>query len=146
MKNPGFEFIDHTADVQARCYGSTLEQAFEQALYSLMATISPNLEEIKPLVNKSIKISAEDKKALLFDFLTEFLYIFDVDGLLFSKIVVEEIKKKNDDEYSLVAKASGEPLDKSRHSIGIEVKAITYSYMNIEENPNNVIIDIVFDI
>ena len=145
MKNNRFEFIDHTADVQARCYGSTLEQAFEQALYSLMATISPNLDKIKPLVKKSIKISAEDKKALLFDFLTEFLYIFDVDGLLFSQIVVNTIKKKKN-EYSLVAEAYGEPFDNSRHSIGIEVKAVTYSYMNIEENPNNVIIDIVFDI
>lgn len=145
MKKPWFEFIDHTADVQARCYGSTLEEAFEQAVYSLMATISPNLEEIKPSINKSIKISAEDKKALLFDFLTEFLYIFDVDGLLFSQIAINAIKKKKN-EYYLVANARGEPFDKSRHSIGIEVKAITYSYMNIEEKPNNVIIDVVFDI
>ena len=145
MKDPRFEFIDHTADVQVRCYGSTLEQAFEQAVYSLMTTISPNLEEIKPLVQKSIKISAEDKKALLFDFLTEFLYIFDVDELLFSQIIVEAIKKKKN-EYSIVAEAFGEPFDKSRHSIGIEVKAITYSYMNIEENPDFVIVDVVFDI
>ena len=145
MKKPSFEFIDHTADVQVKCYGFTLEQAFEQAAYSLMATISPNLKEIKPSVNKLIKISAEDKKALLFDFLTEFLYIFDVDGLLFSQIVIDEIiEKKN--EYSLIAKARGESFDKSRHSIGIEVKAITYSYMSIEEKPNNVIIDVVFDI
>ena len=110
-----------------------------------METISPNLEAIKPLVNRSINIRAEDKKALLFDFLTEFLYIFDVDGLVFSQIVVDAIKKKKN-EYSLVAKAKGEPFDKSRHSIGIEVKAITYSYMNIEEKPHNVIIDVVFDI
>ena len=40
----------------------------------------------------------------------------------------------------------GEKFDKSKHEIGIEVKAITYSYMNIDENSDIVIIDVVFDI
>jgi SHS2 domain-containing protein len=145
MKKSGYEYKDHTADVQARCYGPTLEKAFEQAAYSLIATISPNLKQIAPIVNKSIRVSAEDKQALLFDFLTEFLYIFDVDELIFSKIIVKNIEKL-DNGYILIANAIGEKFDKSKHKIGIEVKAITYSYMNIEEHPNNVIIDVVFDI
>jgi SHS2 domain-containing protein len=145
MKRSGYEYIDHTADVQARCYGTTLEKAFEQAVYSLMATISPNLEKVKALVNKSIIVKAEDKQALLFDFLTEFLYIFDVEGLIFSQIIVKKIKKK-ENGYLLVADARGEKFDRSKHEIGIEVKAITYSYMNIEENVDNVIIDVIFDI
>ena len=145
MKKSGYEYKDHTADVQARCYGPTLEKAFEQAAYSLIATISPDLKRIEPIVKKSIRVKAEDKQALLFDFLTEFLYIFDVDGLIFSKIIVKNIKKL-ENVYVLAANASGEKFDKSKHKIGIEVKAITYSYMNIEENPNKVIIDVVFDI
>jgi SHS2 domain-containing protein len=145
MKKSGYEYKDHTADVQARCYGPTLEKAFEQAAYSLIATISPNLKQIAPIVNKSIRVRAEDKQALLFDFLTEFLYIFDVDELIFSKIIVKNIEKL-DNGYILIANARGEKFDKSKHKIGIEVKAITYSYMNIEEHPNNVIIDVVFDI
>ena len=143
MKKAGYEYKDHTADVQVRCYAPTLEKAFEQAAYSLIATISPDLKQIEPIVNKSIRIKAEDKQALLFDFLTEFLYIFDVEGLIFSKIIVKNIKKL-DNGYALAANARGEKFNKSKHEIGIEVKAITYSYMNIEENPNNVIIDVVF--
>ena len=145
MKRSGYEYKDHTADVQARCYGPTLEKAFEQAAYSLMATISPNLKKVKKLVNKSITVEAEDKQALLFDFLTEFLYIFDVEELIFSKIIVPKIKKK-ENGYLLIAEVRGEKFDKSKHEIGIEVKAITYSYMNIDENSDIVIIDVVFDI
>lgn len=145
MKIPGFEYIDHTADVQARCYGFSLEQAFEQTAYSLMMTISPNLEKIQILEKKEITIKSEDKEALLFDFLSEFLYIFDVEGLLFSQIIVEKINKI-ENEYTLIAHASGEKFNKLRHDIGIEVKAITYSYMNIEEKSEKTIIDIVFDI
>jgi len=45
MKKAGFEFRDHTADVQVRSWGSSLEEAFSQTAYSLMATITPNLKK-----------------------------------------------------------------------------------------------------
>jgi SHS2 domain-containing protein len=145
MKKPGYEFIDHTADVQVKSWGKTLEEAFTQTAYSLMATISPNLKKISPNVEKTLKIRAEDKQALLFDFLSEFLYIFDVDELIFSEINVNYIKNI-DDEYELQANMKGEKFSRAIHELGIEVKAITYSFMKIEENIDNVEINIVFDI
>jgi SHS2 domain-containing protein len=58
---------------------------------------------------------------------------------------VKKIKKSND-QYELQAVLRGEKFDKNKHEIGIEVKAITYSYMTIEEDKENVKINIVFDI
>jgi SHS2 domain-containing protein len=145
VKVPGFEYIDHTADVQVRCYGFSIEQAFEQAAYSLMKTISPDLEKIQIIEKKEITIKAEDKEALLENFLSEFLYIFDVEGLIFSQIIIKKVIKI-ESEYRLIAIAKGEKFDKFRHEIGIEVKAITYSYMNIDEKSDLTVIDIVFDI
>ena len=145
MKKAGFEFRDHTADVQVRSWGSSLEEAFAQTAYSLMATITPNLNKITPKVERIITIEAEDKEALLFDFLSEFLYIFDVDELVFNKIYVRSIKKFKDN-YKLRATLKGEKFDLDKHEIGIEVKAITYSFLNIEEKLESIVIDIVFDI
>jgi SHS2 domain-containing protein len=145
MKNAGFKFIEHTADVKVKAWGSNLEEAFSQVALGLMATISPNLEKIKHELVREITIESEDKYALAIDFLTEFLYIFDVDALIFSEINIETIKLKNDN-YQLKAIAKGEKFDKNTHEIGTEVKAITYSFMNIEEKQNEVTIDIVFDI
>ena len=145
MKKAGFEFRDHTADVQVRSWGPSLEVAFSQTAYSLMATITPNLKKITPEVEKEITIEAEDIEALLFDFLSEFLYIFDVDELVFNQINVSKIKKSNDN-YKLHATLKGERFDLNKHEIGIEVKAITYSFLNIEKKHGNFIIDIVFDI
>jgi len=145
MKKAGFEFRDHTADVQVRSWGSSLEEAFSQTAYSLMATITPDLKKITPKVERKIIIKAEDKEALLFDFLSEFLYIFDVDELVFSQIYVSKIEKSNDN-YKLQATLKGEKFDLNKHEIGIEVKAITYSFINIEEKHESTIIDIVFDI
>ncbi len=145
MKEAGFEFKDHTADVQVRSWGKTLEEAFSQTALSLMTTITPDLKKISPLIIKNIEINSEDIYALCFDFLSEFLYIFDVDELIFNEITVDFIKKKIDG-YKLKATAIGEKFDRNKHEIGTEVKAITYSFMNIEEKKDKIEIDITFDI
>jgi SHS2 domain-containing protein len=145
MKKPGYKFLEHTADVSVEIQGTSLEEAFEQTVYSLMETITPDLSLISPKIEKTITIEAEDKEALLFDFLTEFLYIFDVDGLIFNDITINKIQKVQD-KYRLNALIKGEKFDKSKHKIGTEVKAITYSFMEIEEKKEKVTIKIVFDI
>ena len=145
MKEAGFVYKDHTADVRVRSWGRTLEEAFSQTALSLMATITPDLSKISQEIEKQIEIESEDKYALCFDFLSEFLYIFDVEELVFSNIIVKTIEKTND-KFKLEAIVYGEIFDKKKHEIGTEVKAITYSFMNIEQKKNKVEIDIVFDI
>ena len=145
MKGAGFVFMEHTADVSVRSWGRNLEEAFSQTALSLMTTITPNLKKISQLIEKKFEIESEDKYALCFDFLSEFLYIFDVEDLVFSNVTVKSIQKI-EEKYKLIALAKGEPFDREKHEIGTEVKAITYSFMNIEENENKVEINIVFDI
>ncbi|MFX0009584.1 MAG: archease, partial [Candidatus Hermodarchaeota archaeon] len=73
MKDAGFEFKEHTADIRVKSWGKSLEEAFSQTAFSLMTTISPDLTKINPEIEKTIKITSEDIGALLFDFLSEFL-------------------------------------------------------------------------
>lgn len=145
MKKIGYKFLEHTADVSVEIQGTSLEEAFEQAAYSLTETITPDLNLISPKIEKAFTIEAEDKEALLFDFLTEFLYFFDVDGLIFNDIIINKIQKIQD-KFRLTAFIKGEKFNKSKHKIGTEVKAITYSFMEIEEKNEKVTIKIVFDI
>jgi SHS2 domain-containing protein len=145
MKKAGFEFKDHTADVQVESWGETLEEAFSQTAYGLMTTISPNLELIELKIERNLIIQAEDLEALLFDFLSEFLFIFDVDELIFRKIEVNSILKEKDG-FKLEASLKGEKFSLEKHEIGTEVKAITYSFISIDQKKNRVVISIVFDI
>ncbi len=141
----GFEFLDHTADTQSHSWGMNLEEAFSQCVLSLMTVITPNLDLISPEIEKFIEIESEDKEALLFDFLSEFLYIFDVEGLIFRDIKKIQIEKINH-KYKLKTIVSGEKFDPNKHQIGTEVKAITYSFIEILEQENRVDIKIVFDL
>jgi len=145
MGDSGFKFLDHTADVQSKSWGNTLEEAFSQTALSLIATITPGLEMIEKNQERILKLEAEDKGALLFDFLSELLYIFDVDQLVFSEINVKNIDPTSKG-FKMEAELKGEIFDKEKHEIGTEVKAITYSFMEIKEEKNRVVIKIVFDI
>lgn len=144
-KTSGFKFVEHTADVKVKCWGPTLEEAFSQAAAGLMATITPNLALIDKRVERTIQVESEDKEALLYDFLSEFLFLFDVEGLVFGEIKVQSIEKRGE-EFSLEASLQGEEFNKDKHEYGTEVKAITYSYMKIEQQEDRTNIEIVFDI
>ncbi|MHA1490134.1 MAG: archease [Promethearchaeota archaeon] len=145
MKDMGFEFLDHTADVQSKSWGKTLEEAISQIALSLMATISPNLKLIDPKIEKEVNIIAEDKESLIFDFLSELLYLFDAEQLIFSQIKVKPLKQL-ENQYKLTAILKGDVFNINKHEIGTEVKAVTYSFMQIEETEEKVEILMVFDI
>ena len=137
-----FQFLEHTSDVYVEAEGANLEEAFIQAASALFETMT-DLKSIEPIEKRRITIESEDLKALLFDWIDQFLFLFDVEGLVFSKFDV--IIKKNGN-FSLRGDCWGEKFDLQKHPPRTEIKAPTYSLMEINQNPSNVIIRFVVDI
>lgn len=141
MVKSKFEFFDVTADAGFNAYGDTLEEAFQNAALAMFEVIT-DTNSIKPQIKKEINIESEDEYALLYDWLSEFLFILDSEFLVFSKFVVE-IKK--DGQYTLNASVWGEEFDPKKHESRAEVKAITYHLMDIKKEKGymaQVIVDI----
>src|SRR5512138_1511972 len=113
-----FEEIPHTADVKIRVHAPTKNQLFSETFSALMQVMYG--QDRKGGQKKAISLSAEDDEKLLWDFLSEVLFISEVEGLVFSgaEVTVRE--------HSLVACLDGEPFDRNRHSAGTEVKGIAY--------------------
>ena len=63
-----------------------------------------------------IQLAAEEKEFLLFDWLKELLYHFDVEHLLLAKFEVHI------QEGALTGSAWGEPLDHARHALEHELQ------------------------
>ena len=141
----GFEYLDHTADVWVHAWGPTLENAIEQTALALMDTMIAS-KNIKPSTQKTIVLKEYNIGSLLIAFLSEFLFLFDVEGWIFSKIIVEKIIKRGPDEIEIHATTFGEKFEISRHEPDVEVKAITYSYLEIITKEEKSEIKIVFDI
>jgi SHS2 domain-containing protein len=123
----GWEYLDHTADVQIHAWGLTMGEAFAAAAQGMFGYMV-ELAEIKDDMQRTVVASGHDWESMLFAFLDECLYIFHTEALAMTRIVVDRIDV---DAWTVTASASGGLFDSSKHKQGTEVKAITYSNMQI---------------
>ena len=133
-----FEELSHTADVSIRVRAPTLEVLFADAFAALMETIFG--KDRRGGSVKEIHIEAADSETLLMDFLSEVLFICEVEGLVFSGASVTT------DGKTLTAVLNGEQFDHVRHAGGTEVKGISYSGLAIIRDENGYMLDILFDV
>lgn len=141
----GYEFLEHPADIWVHAWGPTREATFEQCVHALMKTMT-DPELIQDKLEKSIELEDQTLGSLLVAFLSEFLFLFDTEHLIFKSISVSKILQISPEKWSIHATARGELFELGRHFQDTEVKAITYSYLQIEEKKERVDIKIVYDI
>jgi len=133
-----FSEVPHTADVKIRASAPTLEGIFSDAFCALMQVLFG--PDRKGGLQQEIVLEAEDRESLLRDFLSEVLYIAEVEGLVFREAEIRISGNR------LTAVLDGEHFDKSRHALGTEVKGISYSGLAITHDANGYMLDIVFDV
>ncbi|XP_033109661.1 protein archease-like isoform X2 [Anneissia japonica] len=102
------------------------------------------IDKVEIKQTQSIEAEGDDVLSLLFHFLDEFLFLFSADPFFIPrKVQIVEFDMKN---FKIQAIGFGETFDLCKHPQGTEVKAITYSNMQVhEDRPTNdiyVIIDI----
>ncbi|KXB02795.1 hypothetical protein AKJ45_00395 [candidate division MSBL1 archaeon SCGC-AAA261F19] len=139
-----FEWIDHPSDAGFRAYGENLAEVFENAALAL-TEILVDTSKIGRKEEIEIEIEAEDKKALLYDWLEHFLYLQGAENIVASKFEIEEITRR-EDYYKLRAKAWGERFEPDRHNPRTEVKAVTYHMMEIVEEEDRCSAQVIVDI
>ena len=134
------EFFEHTADLGLRIRAADLEALFADAAVALFSAIVEDLRTVRPAQRVNIQITGDDREFLLFDWLKELLYRFDAEHLLFSRFEAHVAAE------GLTASAWGEPLDRSRHELAHEVKAITYHGLRVEQLPDGWLAEVIVDI
>lgn len=85
-------------------------------------------------VNNCYEIEAkgDDIEGLLFHFLDELLFLFSAEPYLVCKKL--EITKFDLDNFEIACRCYGEPFELGKHPQGTEVKAITYSAMQVVQD------------
>jgi len=133
-----FEEISHTADVKIHASAPTLEALFSETFRALMQVMYG--ARAGGDVIRNIRIESTDTESLLADFLSEVLFVSEVEGLVFSDARVRI------DGLHLDAQLIGESFDPVRHFGGTEVKGISYSGLEILHDANGYMVDIIFDV
>lgn len=138
-----FKFLEDVAiaDIAYNAYGKTLAELFENAALAL-SDVTVNLKDVKSKIKKEIALKSDKIDTLLYDFLSEIIFIKDTDGLLFSKYHVKIDEKK----ISLKAICQGEQIDRQRHELRNDVKAVTMHLFEIKKNKGKYTATIVVDI
>ena len=127
-----FRLIEHTADTGLVACGNSLAEAFANAAYGLFSIITEP-DDVREVESRLVEVEAEDVEALLFNWMNDLIYVFDVEHLLFKKFDVFEFA-----ETSLKAHCWGEKYEPARHQLKAGVKSATYHMLEVDKERNSV--------
>lgn len=127
-----YRYLDDVAiaDVAFEASGKTIEELFESAGLAVINSMIGNLMQIEQKVVKSFEVEAEDVEMLLFNFLQEIIFYKDAEQLLFNKF---DLDIGQNDKWHLSAKAYGEEIDREKHELLVDVKAVALHKFKVEE-------------
>src|ERR671927_1251698 len=132
----GFRYLDHMTDALIEAYGSTIDEAFENSACGLVNTMF-DLSNVSADLEVKIEANGHDLYNLFYDWLEKVMLIVLTDNLILSYFRVKISHNGNMEDggaYFLCSKARGEHLDLKKHNFKVEVKAVTYHEMQIEED------------
>ncbi|MBR6497171.1 MAG: archease [Methanomicrobium sp.] len=151
-----FEELDHTADFLFRCRGSSPEELFSESARAMFSIMFENNDITDPndpnnqsdpdstCVTKTIELESDSLSNLLIDFLSELLFVAEVDCLVLSRVNPKITGN------SLKAQVFGEPFVLEKHGGGTEIKGISRSGAEITEvfegNKRYYQAEIIFDV
>ncbi len=134
-----FEFLEHTADIKFRAFGKTLEEVFENSALAMLNIIYKG--KVKEEKKLKIKANGKDIESLLYNFLEEFLFLFDSENFLLSDVKNIKIDEKN---FTAEAEVVGD--DVINYKTSVHVKAITYNDMFIKKDKDKYTAQVVVDV
>ena len=131
-----FRLIEHTADTGLVAYGDSLAEAFANAAYGLFSIIT-EIRRVSEVESRPVAVSAQDAEGLLFSWMNDLIYIFEVERFLFKRFDIPQFN-----EHNLEATCWGERYDPSRHQLKLGVKSATYHMLKVEKGRVQVIFDV----
>ncbi|QLD87748.1 archease [Natronomonas salina] len=135
-----FVLREHTADVAVEATADTLAETFAAVAEGLTAA---HCEAVPPDVGErfELTVTAESREALLFDYLDELVYERDVRSVLPADH--EVVIRGDGDGGTVEATARGVPFEAVDAR---EIKAVTYSEMELVETRSGWRAYVVFDV
>ncbi|MEM2901821.1 MAG: archease [Candidatus Bathyarchaeia archaeon] len=139
-----YEVLDHVSDAYIEAYGSSLEEAFENAALGLF-DVMVDISRVKRVFKDQFTVEAEDEESLLHDWLSTLHLKFEMEGKAYGSFKVHRIKKVSG-VCRLTAKAYGEVFDPDRHAPKTEVKAVTRHRMGVTKSGGRWVVRFLLDL
>jgi len=132
-----FEVLEHTADLKIRAFGKSKKELFLNILLGMTESQKAEVEKEEEIKRK-INIKSLDLRALLVDFLSEVLYLSQVNHEVYNNV---KFTKFSDIELK------GELIGHKVESFGEDIKAVTHHDLDIHQRKDgNWEVTALFDI
>jgi SHS2 domain-containing protein len=130
-RRSGFWFLSNVAlaDIAFVARGDSLPSLFEAAARAL-TEVMVDRRTVVGRTERTLEIESPTLDRLLYDFLTELIVIKDVESLLFKEFKVSIASRK---EGRLTCVAKGEEIDRERHTLRNDVKAVTMHMFGVKK-------------
>jgi SHS2 domain-containing protein len=137
-----YTILEHPSDVGIEATGNSLIEAFEQAAHGLISVILDiTPPSSAPSETRQIILECEDHQQLLVRWLSEILFLYDAQAFVPSEITIVELTA-----HRLGATLKGEQLSPTSHRAHLDVKAVTYHQIRVEETSTGARIRVFLDI
>lgn len=121
----GHREIDHTADLGFEVWAPDLEGLYAEALRGLLG-LCFDRAAVEPRETRQLEASGAGEEERLVAWLQEAYLLLEIDGWLAAD--VEGVELEGD---AVCGTVRGEPVDRERHTLHTEIKAITYHGMDV---------------
>jgi SHS2 domain-containing protein len=124
-----YRYLDDltVADVAFEARGATLEELFSAAWEATLQVMIDDPTALARVENRTISLKEPSLDLLLHNFLQELIFYKDAEGLL---LKIEDCRIQWQEEIGetarLEARVSGQAIDPEIHSLGTDVKAVTF--------------------
>ena len=139
-----YKFLEDVAiaDIAFEAYGKDMNELFENAALAIFE-LSAKIGSIQ--AQKKLEFKLEDEKIdnLLYDFLSEILFLKDSKYMVFKKIKVEIQKNER---YNLKAVLEGDSINPQKQKLENDIKAITMHMFEVKKEKNQWKATVVVDI
>ena len=130
-RHSDYRFLSNVAlaDIAFVARADSLPPLFESAARALTA-VMVDRRTVVGRVARTIQLRSPSVDRLLYDFLTELIVIKDVDSLLFKDFKVKVVSGL---EKRLSCEMRGEEIDRERHALRNDVKAVTMHMFGVKK-------------
>ena len=139
-----YKFLEDVAiaDIAYEAYGKTLNELFENSAFAIFE-LSANLKTIS--ARQKIEFGLENKKIenLLYDFLSEILFLKDSKYMVFKKV---KVSIKENKKFQLKAILEGDTINPQKQQLENDIKAVTMHMFEIKKEKSKYKATVVVDI
>ncbi len=141
-----YRYLDDIAgsDVAFEARGATEEEVFASAWEACLALSVKDPDSIELVVEKQIRLEESTMEILLLDFLQEFIYQKDAEGLF---LRVRDIAVTSDNGlFCVEARIAGDYIDPGKYELGVDIKAVTLHQFMLKQTRSGYLARVVLDI